>query len=250
MVNIVIDQVEKFRTFFEVIYDMSSESLELQLHPDRMVCSILDRTKTRFFHVEYDASFFDKYDVEDVDSVVIFIEDLYKLLKSCNRTDVISLEIKDPYLIAQVESDKGNKRIFEFVLSSDIVNSPVPPHAEFPVVFEMDVGDLKQSVKDIKLVGTDLFTFMVNDETLTLTSSSDSSVNYANQIDIELDNPVANPISASFTLDFIAQMTKFEKISKTVKLKLGDDLPLFYYFKDNLMDVTVTGMIAPRISDE
>ena len=87
MVNIVIENVEQFKTFFNVIYEEATELLELQLHPDRMVCTVLDRTRTRFFHVEYETKFFSLYSVEDMESVVVFVEDLHNLLKSVNKTD-------------------------------------------------------------------------------------------------------------------------------------------------------------------
>lgn len=247
--NIVISNVEQFKSFFDVIYDMSSELVELQLHSDRMVCAMLDRTKTRFFHVVYDAEFFDVYDVEEMDSVTVFVQDIHNLLKSTNKKDTIHLEINDTYLISKIESPNGNTRVFEFVLPTDFVNSPVPPHADFPVVVNVNVEDLKQSVKDIDLVGTDLFIFVVNNGTLTMTSDNDSAVKYANSVPVELEDPTSTARSG-FNLEYVSQMVDFRKISKTVELKLGDDLPVFYKFQDEIMGVTVTGMIAPRISEE
>ena len=248
--NIVIDNIEQFKVFFDVIYDMSSELVELQLHNDRMVCAMLDRTRTRFFHVQYDADFFSTYDVdENTTSVTVFLEDLHNLLKSTNKKDTLYLEVNDPYLVAKIESENGNTRLFEFVLPTDFVDSPVPPHAEFPAVFEVDTGILKQGVKDIGLVGTDLFIFVVNDGALTLTSDNTTSTKYANTVDIELEES-SEKVSSGFSLEYVAQMLKFDKISKRVKLKLGDDLPIFYTFEDNIMGVSVNGMIAPRISEE
>lgn len=248
--NIIIDNIEQFKTFFDVIYDMSAEVVELQLHIDRMVCTMLDRTKTRFFYVSYESDFFEEYLVEDRDSVTVFVEDLHNLLKSTNKTDILHLKVNDPYLVAEIESKNGNKRVFEFVLPTDYVDSPIPPRAEFPAIFEVDVGVLKQSVKDISLVGTDLFKLIVSDGKLTLTSDNNSSVKYANTVDIATEEEVTKPVSSMYTLNYIAQMLKFEKISKRVTLKLGDSFPLFYTFEDDIMGVTVTGMIAPRISEE
>ena len=247
--QIVIDNIEQFRNFFEVIYDSSSDLLELQLYPDRMVCTVLDKTKTRFFHVTYESTFFEVYDVDDVESVVVFVDDLYKLLKSCNKKDTLFLEINDPYLSTKVVSENGNSRLFEFVLPSDFVNSPTPPHIDLPAIFEVGVGDLEQSVKDIELIGSDLFTFVVNNDGLTVVTNPDIATKYANVIDVELEKECEQVIS-SFTLGFVKQMLKFKKINKTVELKIGDSMPIFYTFKDNIMGVTVNGMIAPRISEE
>lgn len=246
--NIVIDNIEQFKNFFDVVYDESSELIELQLHPDRMVCTILDKTKTRFFHVEYSATFFDVYDVDDMDSIIVFVEDLHNLLKSCNKKDTLYLEVNDPYLIAKVVSDVGNSRVFEFVLPSDFIESPVPPHAEFPSVLEVNVGDLKQSVKDISLIGSDLYIFNCTGDVLSITTDKDIATKYANNIIVDFKK--SDTVSSGFTLEYIAQMLKFDKISKKVELKLGHDLPVWYSFEDNIMGVKVSGMIAPRISEE
>ena len=248
--EIVISNIEQFKVFFDVIYDMSSELVELQLFHERLVCAMLDRTKTRFFHVEYDASFFDEYEIDDVSSIVVFVEDLHKLLKSTNKSDTLILEINDPNLTAKIISKNGNRRVFEFVLPSDFVDSPTPPHADFPAVFEVDVGDLKQSAKDIKLIGSDLYTFVVKNGELTIMTNTDLATKYANSMDIELEEEMNGIASASFTLDYVVQMLKFDKITKKVRIKIGDDMPIFYTFKDNIMGVSVNGMIAPRISEE
>ena len=40
MANIVIDNIEQFKAFFDVIYDMSSELVELQLLYMWKICTI------------------------------------------------------------------------------------------------------------------------------------------------------------------------------------------------------------------
>lgn len=247
--NIVIDNIEQFKVFFDVVYDMASDLIELQLHPDRMTCAMLDRGKTRFFHITFEDEFFNTYAIDDTNSITVFIEDMHNLLKLTNKSDVLYLEINDPYLIAKVESKTGNVRVFEFVLPNEFVESPVPPHAEFPVIFDVDTNVLKQSVKDISLIGTDLFVFNVNDGSLTMTSDNTSSTKYASVIEIDCDSSM-DSIRSGFTLEYVAQMLKFDKISKKVKLKLGNNFPVFYTFEDSIMGVSVTGMIAPRIPEE
>lgn len=246
--QIVVDNIEQFKSFFDVVYDMSSELLELQLFPERMVCAVLDRGRTRFFHVEYRADFFDVYDVDDATSVIVFVDDLYKLLKMANKTDILHLEIDDPRMIAKLESNSGNSRIFEFVLSSDFTDSPTYPQLDFPVVLEVDVGDLNQSAKDIKVIGSNQYKFVINKDSLTVMTDDTLSTKYAHTIDVDVD--VDNVVSATFTLEYVMQMLKFNKISNTVTIKIGDDYPLFYTFADDLMGVRVNGMIAPRISED
>lgn len=248
--NITIDNIEQFKIFFDVVSDSSSELLELQLFIDHMVCSVLDKSHTRFFHVEFEEDFFDLYNVEETTSITVFMDDLRKLLKSCNRKDTLYLEVNDPYLVAKVESDNGNRRIFEFVLPSDFVESPTLPHIDLDMVCSFEVGDMKQSSKDIDLIGSKSFKIIADGECLNFTAGEEVSTKYMNTIDADYEQKSENTISASFNLDYISQILKFDKINKEVKLKLGENLPLIYSFKDKLMGVTVSGMIAPLISEE
>ena len=100
--EIVVDNIEQFKVFFDVIYDMASDLVELQLLPDRMRCAMLDKTKTRFFSVDYESRFFDVYAVEGTESVIVFIEDIHNLLKTTNKTDTLYLHLNDPYLSAKI----------------------------------------------------------------------------------------------------------------------------------------------------
>lgn len=247
--SIVIDNVEQFNVFFNVVYDISSELVELQLHPDRLVCAVLDRTKTRFFQVQYDVDFFENYDVTESTSLVVFLDDLYKLLKSSNKTDTLILDANDPYLIAKLQSRNGGSRVFEFVLPSDVIDSPAMPSIDFPIDVEVDVEGLKQGAKDIGLIGTDKYTFVVSKDKMTVMSDPDLATRYVNEIPIDAPD-VDGAVKSSFSLNYIKQMLKFDKITKKVRIKLNDDMPIFYTYQDEIMGIRVDGMIAPLISEE
>lgn len=248
--QIVVDNIEQFKSFFDVVYDSASDIVELQLFPDRMVCAILDRSKTRFFNVVFEEDFFDVYAIDDVESIMVFVDDFNKLLKSCNKKDTLYLEVNDPYLVAKVESDNGNSRLFEFVLPSDFIESPTLPTLDFSAECNVSVGDLKQSVNDISLLGSDKFTFVADGNLLSIITSKDIPTNYVNTLTVDYESFKDETVSASFKVDFIKQILKFDKIEKNVKLKIGENMPLFYIFKDELMGVTVSGMIAPLLSEE
>lgn len=247
--QIVIDNIEQFKNFFDVVYDSSSEEVELQLFPNRMVCAVLDKTKTRFFRVQFDDEFFNVYAIDEVNSITVNIDDLYKLLKSCNKKDVLYLEVNDPYLVAKVESENDNSRVFEFVLPSDFIESPTLPTIELDAIIECDVGDLKQSVNDISLIGSDKYTFVADGSQLTILTSQEIATKYANTLDVEYEQE-CDTVSSSFNLQFIKQMLKFDKINKTVKLKIGDNMPLVFSFVDEIMGVSIDGLVAPLLSEE
>ena len=217
-----------------------------------MACSVLDRGRTRFFFVEYDSKFFDLYDVDEVKSVCVFLEDIYKLLKLANKTDTLTLEFKEDVLVAELTSD-GNKRIFEFILPTDFIETPNFPQQQLPYKLDLGVKEMKQSVKDISLLGNSIFQFVLSRDTVTLMSDNSaessefSSVKYAQVIESEMD--IDEVFSIRFNIDYIAQMLKFDKISKEVSIEVSE-LAMFYKFEDEIMGVTVRGMIAPRVEME
>lgn len=250
----VTSNIEQFMIFYDVIYDVASETIELIFYPDRMTCAVLDGGKTRFFYVEYEMKFFDEYDVDEGTSIFVSIEDMYKLLKLANKTDTLTLSFTEDTMSAELLSKNGNKRLLEFTLPGDFVDSPKLPQLQLPSHIEVETSDLKQSVQDIGLVGTDIFQFVLSENTVTLMSdaksdtSSFSSTKYAQVIE-NVETGVTDVLAVRFTLKFIKQMLNFDKISKTALIDIGE-MALVYKFCDEIMGVTVYGMIAPRIEVE
>lgn len=243
----VIDNIEQFKVYFDVVYEVT-DIIELQLFPEKMVCSTLDKSKTRFFNVEYKKEFFSVYENDGVASVTIFVDDLFKVLKSANKTDTLIVDINDTHLICKLEAKTGNFRIFEFVLPNDYTDTPHPPHLETPAVVDVDINDIKQSINDLTIIGTDLYCFNIKNGSMNIISGTTSAGNYTSVVDVDVDESVS--ASSMFSLEYIKQLMKFDKISKIVKLQIGTDYPLGYRFEDEIMGVTVFGMVAPRMSEE
>lgn len=242
-----IDNFEQFKVFFDVVYDIT-DLIELQLFQSHMVCSILDKAHTRFMSVEFKNDFFAVYDVDDVESVTLFAEDMHKIIKSVNKIDTVILETNDDYLVCKIESQNGNSRIFEFVLPAEYIESPQPPSISLPVRFSIMISDLKQGVKDLGVVGSSEIVFTANTGLLSITAGTEVSANYSSNISI--DATLDYPLSSRFSVEYIEQLLKFDKISKNVEIELGSDNPLVYTFDDEIMGVKVSGLIAPRIEVE
>lgn len=251
--KIVTSNIEQFGTFFNVVYEVASEVVELQFFIDHLTCTFLDKSRTRFFYVNYEAKFFDEYNVDEVMSECVSIKDLFNLFKLANKSDTLTISLDESYMYAELESKTGSKRIFEFVLPSDFVSSPDLPSISLPAHIELETADIKQSVKDIVLLGTDIFQFVIGDGSVTLMmdtmsdTSSYSSVKYAQVI--ETETGISEQMTVRFTLSYIEQMIMFEKISKSVLIDIGE-MAMMYKFEDSIMGVTVQGMIAPRIIEE
>ena len=242
-----IDNFEQFKIFFDVVYDIT-ELIELQLFKTHMTCTILDKAHTRFMSVEYKADFFASYEIDDVESVTLFADDVAKIIKSVNKIDNVILETNDDYLICKVESRKGNSRVFEFVLPAEHIESPQPPSLELSTRFIMNLDDLKQAIKDLKIIGSDVIQFNVVNNLVSVIAGVETTSNYAYNIITDVD--VEGGITAKYSLSYLEQLLKFDKISKNGEFRLETNYPLLYSFEDETMGVNVKGLIAPRLEVE
>ena len=239
-----IDNFDEFKIFFDVVYEIT-DLIELQLYKDKMVCSILDKAHTRFMSVEYGKDFFAVFDVQDMESVTLFAEDLHKIIKSVNKIDTVVLSTNENYLTCKIDSGNGNSRIFEFVLPADYIESPQPPSLDLPINFELELSDLKQGLNDLNILGSDEIQFNLSKDLLSITAGVEVSANYSSNIIIDNDEEMV--VSSRFSTDYISQLLKFNKIDKSIKLTMGDDMPLIYTIEDEIMNVSVKGLIAPRV---
>lgn len=242
-----IDNFEQFKVFFDAIYDIT-DLIELQLFKTHMVCSILDKAHVRFMSVTFQSDFFSSYEIDDAESVTLFAEDLHKIIKSASKIDTVTLMTNEDHLVCKFESNNGNSRVFEFVLPADYIESPQPPSLSLPISFELNLSDLKQGIKDLKIIGSSEIQFNVSNDLLALTSGIETTTNYSSNIPITVE--CEYPISARYTMDYIEQILKFEKINKVGRIQLNGDMPFVYEIEDEIMGIKVNGMIAPRTEVE
>ena len=239
-----IDNFEQFKIFFDAICDIT-EYIQLELFQTHMRCSILDKSHARFMEVEYQADFFSLYEVDDIESVTLYSEDVLKIIKSVNKIDTVILQTNDEYLICKVESKNGNSRVFEFVLPVESTESRQPPSLTLPIKFNLSIDDLRQGIKDLKILGTSEIKFIANEDKLIITAGTEITTNYS--YTIPMDYNISDVQSANYTLEYIEQLLRFVKISKEGTFEMGDNYPLLYTFEDDVMGVKIKGLIAPRI---
>lgn len=241
-----VDNIDEFKVFFDVIHEDTGD-IEFQVSKDKILCSVLNKSHTNFFEVEFDEDFFSVFDVDDMDRFSVSVDDLYKLLKSLKKTDNLTLEVDESYLIAVVESENGNRRVFEYTLQDILNSTPSFPSINFDTEFSVDTSDLKQSVTDLKLIGTDKYKMVVSGDSLFISSSNDALTKYSHEIYISPEIPTKAIVSV-INVDYIEKMLKFNKVNKVVEIKFGDGKPLSYFFKG--VGVEIRGLIANLIEED
>ena len=241
-----IYDIEPFKNFFDLIFD-SAQVVELKLDQEKMSISLLNNSHVAFYNVEFKKNFFENYEVNGVESVLVFVEDFYKILKSAKSNDVLTLKTTDSNLVCVFEHD-GNRRVFELPLAEDYGDSPVPPSIDYPVEFGVSLLDLKQPCLDLdKIVKTDKFKMNVSGNELNVIAPTDAMTKYQNTIIV--DNESSDALTSTYNIQYVLDLQKLSKISKEVVFKFGESIPLGWVMKSVDELVEVSGIVAPIIEE-
>ena len=237
-----IDDIGMFKVFFDVVFE-ECDTVELKCNPTAMELSLLDKSHTCFYSIRYDSSFFDLYDVDDVEIVSLFIEDVVKILKTAGKNDYLTLFNDESRVVAKFEHD-GNTRIFELVQPADFDESPNPPSVGTSCDARFSIDELTQSLKDFDIFKSGSCHLYCEDGLLSFASKSDASMKYSHMIECE----ASGVGDAYYTTDYLKKLTKFKVIDKTIVFEFGDTLPLCWTVENQW--VKVSGLIAPRIEED
>ena len=239
-----ISDIEPIKNFFDVIYNGASE-VEMKLDHEKLSINLLNKSHVAFYNLEISKDFFITYDAE-VESILIFVEDFYKILKSSTKDDILTLESNENYLICKFENG-GNRRVFELPLAEDYSDTPTPPSIPYSGVFDVSLDELKQSVNDLdKIVKTYKFKIHTQENLMYVTAPSDSMTKYSQTIDIDTDE-ICN---VTVDIKYIQELLKLNKINKNVTLHMGEEIPLSWNITSPDELVKVSGLIAPIIEEE
>ena len=181
---IEIFDIEPLKRFFDLIYD-SANVVELKLDQDKLAISLLNNSHVAFYNLELAKDIFGDYQIDGAESVLVFVEDFYKILKSSNKSDDLTLQTDESNLSCIFEHD-GNRRVFELPLAEDYGDSPVPPDIDYPSEFTIDLNALKQPVEDLdKIVKTDKFKMVLDNDECIVVAPTDAMTKYSNSIRVE-----------------------------------------------------------------
>lgn len=245
MALLEIYNINSWKNFFDLIFD-SSTIIELKLDQEKCKISLLNNSHVAFYDAEYSKEFFDTYEVDDVESILVYVEDFYKILKSAGKDDILVLESFDDTLKIIFEHDM-NRRVFEIPLGEDYNTSPPLPDIGYNGSCTVLLKELEKPCTDLdKIIKTNKFTCKVHDGHIHITSPTDSLTQYEQIFDTDGD------FTGQVIVDvaYMQQVLKLSKIDKVVELYLGDGVPLKWKVESPMGDVSITGLIAPIIEQE
>ena len=238
----VTSDVDLFRLFFECVFD-ETDIVQLECTPEKMSVSVLSRSHTCFYTVEFSREFFDEYDVDNVEIVTLDLDSLFKILKTCKGKEAMELSTGG-YEVTIILEDDVNRRVFE-IMQVDVEYAPAnPPMLDNDAVAVMGFGSLKQTLTDLDIFKTGSVHVIVGD-TLKFKTDELSLVDYNNTIAHEYISGVGDSI---YSTEFLKKILYFNKLNDEVKFELGADVPLVWSVESS--GIEVRGLIAPKVGVE
>lgn len=245
MMFVEVLDIDPLVNFFDVIYNDSVE-VNLKFSPENLKISLLNKGNVSFYNLEIGKDFFGEYLVDEVEEIPVYVEDLYKILKSATKDDVLYLESNENYLICRFEHD-NNRRVFELPISYDYTDIPTMPAIDYEGTFDILIDDIRQPSIDLdKIVKTNKFKIRTSESMMNIVAPLDAMTKYIQQVHIDSD------VECVVIVDnkYIRELYKLSKINKVVTLSIGNSMPLSWNIISPDKLVSVTGLIAPIIEEE
>ena len=240
-----ISDIDSWKNFFDLIHD-STTVVELKLDQEKCGMSLLNNSHVCFYMVEYARDFFDEYQVDGAESVLLFTSDFYNIIKTAKKNDELEISNDDALLKIVLEHD-ANRRVFEIPLAEDYGDSPTPPSIPYNGEVSVSLKDLKQPCVDLdKIVGTDKFKMKLDDGLLSILSPNDTMTRYTQTIEVDTSLNEESIVNLNYILD----LQKLSKIDDTVTFKVGTDMPLTWNVTSPDEFVKVSGLIAPILEED
>lgn len=237
-------EVDPFKDFINLIYD-STDSIKLVFTDSGLKINLLNNSHVCFYNVEFKKEYFDLYEIDDVEEYVFDSKDLFMVLKSVAKGDVLTISCEDNSNAVFLFENEDKRRQFSIGVIDELYDSPVPPSIDYDLDFILDWTDLKQCCTDLdKIVGTDRFKLTAKDDGLYVSSVIGTMKDYSNQLNSE---NYSHEYSTVVNLSYISELSKLSKNGELL-LHMGDSIPLSWEIDG--YDVRYSGLIAPIMQED
>ena len=240
------NRIDEFISFFDLIHD-TCDTLRLNFNDGGLNVNVLNKSHVCFYELNVKKEYFIDYNVEDIDNVIIDCAEYYNVLSKLKGYDTIVFNLEDGYL--EILGLKEDNRIrFMISLIGADYSSPEPPKLDYNCWCEVQLSDLKNA-SDIleKVCKIDKFRIIYDETTgFQISSSNESMTGYNQTLMVNGDGQGEVIVNTSY----LTELSKLKKINTTVKIRLGNTIPLSWSISDDFDDITANGLIAPILEEE
>ena len=131
---------------FESISKLVDE-ITLTADSEGMHLRALDRSHITFITLDLDKTLFDEYECDVPEKMAIDCDDFYKLLKKCEKDDMLKLSVDESNLLITFEGDARRKFKLPFIDME--YDNPTPPNIDLPCKITIPSTLLKNYIDDM-----------------------------------------------------------------------------------------------------
>ena len=239
---LILEENKILKDCFETIGTIIDE-IVLECDSEGIRVRALDRSHITFVGLELKESLFQEYKCGEPEKIMVDANELIKIMKRCKPSDVLRLESDEDKLTLEFRGD--STRTFKITNINDTYEPAVPPTLNPPVTVNVP-SDLLNDFLDDMLIFGETVVFIVDEDYFRcdgVSEMGESTVQYLH------GESVKEVVKSTFSIAKIKDMLKAKKLSSTVSLGLGDDMPLLVEFNIN-GEGRLSFLLAPRLEAE
>lgn len=232
-------QVTVIKTLFELLKELLGD-VNMTFTPDGLRILEMDQYRTLIVDLFMDKKRLETYYCPKNLQVGISIPDLYKVLKTMNSDNVLSMYImKDNLSVLEILFESSNKTQ-QIKYKLNLMDLPVAHDLEFPkenynLILNMSSADFKQNCTSVKCLNPKQLKITYSNGVYVFSAEGTNGCVEIDRIPIknEEDDGDENEEEKSnyvyegiFDIDKLTSFTKCSSISKNVKIYLNNDSPL------------------------
>jgi len=237
-------QVDKLRKIFETIANIVDE-VTLKIEKDGIKIRAMDPGHIALVDFEMKKDAFDEYSVKDAISIGIDLKPLVNVLKRVEEN--VTFEVKEAKTTLVVSSEGAAKKKFEIPLIDLTEEQLKIPSLTFEAEAVISGDMLKNAISDASVFGEQV-SIKADSNSLSFIAKSDEN---EAETRIEKDSCLAfnskKEVKSTFTLEYLADISKIADIVGKAKLFIGTNIPLKLEFDDETMKIIF--FLAPRIAE-
>ncbi len=198
------------------------------------------------FKMEKDA--FEEYEVEETLTLGIDLDRLNTILKRAGSGDRIELATTSDGSALRITIRNSARRRFDLPLIDVGEEELRVPELQFPAKVEIEPKILSEGIKDAEIV-SDHVTLRCDEGALYISARGDlGNVEVRVGKEQAISFEVTEPCKSMFSIEYLKDMIKAGDIASTVKINLGNDIPVKLDFRTS--GVLLSFLLAPRIESE
>ena len=191
---------------------------------------------------------FDNFEATEPVVLGVDLERLNTILKRAGPNEMINLGLDEDKNMLKIKIKNTSTRTFSLPLIDVSDEELKVPSLDFPSSVEIHPNILKEAMKDAEIV-SDHVTLKTDENSLIISAKGDlGNVGVKILKDDAIEFLTSGEVSSMFSLEYLVDMMKAGDLADTVKINLGNDIPVKLDFKAE--NVNLTFLLAPRIESE